>query len=181
MLIYFCFSKIYNKSKPLSSIKVFFLSFFLIQSTKNFVFVQFQQQLVYESISVKEIKFDNLNVFLYNKRFLNSKLFLSLSLSTLANRKTIKGLIIAAGLMCFVILTRSNTITSYAVYIPGKTVTTLNPHQSSVAIAVMLLIRNLYTTALAELLGRKTLLIISLLGYATGQTANVFEFEQKSI
>lgn len=88
-----------------------------------------------------------------------------------ANRKAIKGLIIAVGLMYFEILTGSNTITSYAVYILGKTGTTLNPYQWSVAIAVMLLLGNLCTTALVELLGRKTLLIISLLGCAFGQAA----------
>lgn len=82
-----------------------------------------------------------------------------------------KGLIIAVGLMYFEILTGGNTITSYAVYILGKTGTTFNPSQSSIAIAIMLLVGNLCTTAFAELFGRKILLIISLLGCAAGQAA----------
>lgn len=49
--------------------------------------------------------------------------------------------------------------------------TNINPHISSVSLAVLQLIGNLCTTALSDTLGRRKLLIISLLGSAIGTFA----------
>lgn len=86
----------------------------------------------------------------------------------LVNRHAIKGLGIGFALTTFNQLTGNFTITSYAVMIFAKTKTTLNPHISSIILAVSLLVGSIFTSYLADKLGRKILNLISLTGSAIG-------------
>lgn len=85
-----------------------------------------------------------------------------------ANGKAIKGMIIGMALAYFSQLTGCFTIITYAVYILERTGTTWDPYKSSIALAAMLIIGNLCSTHAADKLGRKTFLIISLIGCAIG-------------
>lgn len=88
-----------------------------------------------------------------------------------ANTKALKGLMIGVALAYFSQLTGCLTIITYAVYILERTGTKYDAYLSSIALAVMLIVGNLCTTNLADKLGRKTFLIISLLGSAAGLIA----------
>lgn len=57
---------------------------------------------------------------------------------------------------------------SYGVLIFEKTGSSMDPYRSSIVIAVMQLVGNLCTTQLADTLGRKFLIIVSLIGSAMG-------------
>lgn len=86
------------------------------------------------------------------------------------NRKAIKGIFIGIGLSYFSQLTGSITIITYCVYICKKTGTTLDPYMSSIAIVLMMVAGNFCSTHIADKMGRKVLLNLSLLGCATAQT-----------
>lgn len=66
-------------------------------------------------------------------------------------------------------LTTNFAMVTYAVTIFKKTGTTLNPYASSIVLAVMLILGSSVSTYLADILGRKRLNFISLLGSAVGQ------------
>lgn len=85
-----------------------------------------------------------------------------------ANARAVKGLIIGIFLAYFAQFSGCMTIITYAVLILKKSGTTLNPYISSIALAANLIIGNLCTAQCADKLGRKTFMIISLLGSAAG-------------
>lgn len=85
-----------------------------------------------------------------------------------ANSEAIKGILIGIALAYFVQFTGCYTILTYAVYIFERTGTNLNPYISSISLALMLSLGALFTTQLADKLGRKLFMIISLLGSAAG-------------
>lgn len=85
-----------------------------------------------------------------------------------ATRESIKGTIIGMALAYFSQMCGCFAIITYAVYIVEHCGTTLDPYKSSIALAVMLIMGNLCTTQVADKLGRKTFLIISILGCAAG-------------
>lgn len=86
----------------------------------------------------------------------------------IANTAAIKGILIGIALAYLVQFTACYTILTYAVYIFEKTGTTLDPYVSSILLALMLSLGSLFTTQLADKLGRKLFMIISLSGSATG-------------
>lgn len=85
-----------------------------------------------------------------------------------ANARAVKGLIIGIFLAYFAQFSGCMTIITYAVLILKKSGTSLNPYTSSIALAANLIIGNLCTAQCADKLGRKTFMIISLLGSAAG-------------
>lgn len=88
--------------------------------------------------------------------------------SILVDQSALKGLGIGIALTTFAQSTGCFTITSYAVIIFEKAGTTLDPYVSSIMLAVALILGSLFTTALADILGRKFLNLISLMGSAIG-------------
>lgn len=85
------------------------------------------------------------------------------------NRRALKGLSIGITLACLAYLTGYLVFTTYAVVIFKEAGSTyIDPYVSSISLAVLQLIGNLCTASLSDSLGRKKLLIISLLGSAIG-------------
>lgn len=60
------------------------------------------------------------------------------------------------------------TIITYAVFILKRSGTKLNPYASSIALGICLILGNVCTGLMAEKLGRKAFMILSLLGSAGG-------------
>lgn len=85
------------------------------------------------------------------------------------NRQSMKGLLNGITFACLVHLTASLVIVTYAVVIFKQVgVEHFDPYYSSITIAVMQIVGTLCTTQLSDSMGRKILLIISLLGSAFG-------------
>lgn len=68
-------------------------------------------------------------------------------------------------------LSGSATIVLYSVYILQRTGTSFDPYKSSIALGVVLILGNLCTTQMADTFGRKTFLIVSLMGCAVGHVS----------
>lgn len=79
-----------------------------------------------------------------------------------------KGLFLGIALILFAELTGFYTLTSYAVISFQKVGTTIDPYKSSITLAVALTLGSLATAWFADKLGRKVLILISLLGAAFG-------------
>lgn len=88
----------------------------------------------------------------------------------IANSKALKGFLIGMAMSYFSQLSGSATIVLYAVYILERTGSTFDPYKSSIALGVVLILGNLCTTQMADMIGRKTFLIISLMGCAIGHS-----------
>lgn len=88
--------------------------------------------------------------------------------SLVGNRKSISGLGVGIALVTLTQFTASFPIVSYAVIIFEKTGTSFNPYVSSIISAVSFLVGSLLTALLIEVLGRKLLAFISLVGSAIG-------------
>ena len=86
----------------------------------------------------------------------------------LVDRKVMKGLFMGIALIFFAELTGFYTLTSYAVTTFEKVGTTIDPYKSSITLAVALTFGSLATASLADKLGRKALILISLLGASLG-------------
>lgn len=86
----------------------------------------------------------------------------------IGNRPALKGLGIGTALSTFSQLTASFTIVNYAVTTFAKAGTSVDPYVSSIVLAVALIIGSLTTTYLADKLGRRKLILISLMGSAFG-------------
>lgn len=86
----------------------------------------------------------------------------------LVTRSAIKGLGIGMALMIFQQTTATFAIVNYSVMTFTKAGASINPHISSVILAVVLIIGSFSATYLADKLGRKALLMGSLLGCACG-------------
>lgn len=80
-----------------------------------------------------------------------------------------KGLGIGVSLPILAQLTANFTMITYAVPILKMSGTSFNPYASSIVFAVMLIIGSSTTTYFADILGRKRLILISLIGSAIGQ------------
>lgn len=79
-----------------------------------------------------------------------------------------KGLLIGIVLAVVSMLTGCFTFIIYAVFVFEKFDAQVDPHLSSIILAIMQIFGNLCSTQFADILGRKIMLIISLLGSAVG-------------
>lgn len=90
----------------------------------------------------------------------------------LANRESLRGIFIGIVLANLVQFTGIVTILTYSTwifdYIFEKTDTKIDPYFCSISLGVTMIVANLLTTTLADKLGRKNFMIISLLGSAAG-------------
>lgn len=80
----------------------------------------------------------------------------------------VRGVIIGIAMAWFLQLTGCFIIINYAMLVFRKSETTINPHLSSIVLAIVQIFGGLFSTSLSDSLGRKTLLIISLAGSAIG-------------
>ncbi|XP_031631805.1 facilitated trehalose transporter Tret1-like isoform X2 [Contarinia nasturtii] len=97
-----------------------------------------------------------------------------MKMSDICNRVAMKGLGISIALSIFSQMTAGYTIINYSVTIFQNSGTTIDPHVSSILLAVALICGPLTATYLADSLGRKRLNFISLMGSAIGQLAVAF-------
>lgn len=79
-----------------------------------------------------------------------------------------KGLGIGFALMACMSFTAVFAITSYAVTTFQKAGTSIDPYTSSIVLAVALVLGSILSTYLADILGRRTLNLVSLIGAAGG-------------
>lgn len=86
----------------------------------------------------------------------------------IVDRNAIRGLSIGITLACITAVTGCYTFISYAVYIFQKSGSHIDPYISSIIVAVSQLIGALCTTQLADTLGRKLTMLISILGCSVG-------------
>lgn len=86
----------------------------------------------------------------------------------LVNRPALIGILNGSILASLAFLTGYMVFATYSVTIFQATGTSIDPYMSSIAFASLQLIGNLCTASFSDSLGRKTLLIVSLLGSALG-------------
>lgn len=86
------------------------------------------------------------------------------------NRSALKGIGIGIALTTLAQFTGNFTITSYAVMIFEKAGTSLDPYTSTIMLAIALILGSIFTTYLADKLGRKFLNIISLVVWLIDNT-----------
>lgn len=84
------------------------------------------------------------------------------------SRSALKGLGIGVALNTFAQFTGNLTITSYAVLLFEKAGTSLDPYVCSIMLGVALILGAIFSTYLADKLGRKFLNILSMMGSAVG-------------
>lgn len=96
------------------------------------------------------------------------KMSKKLELKDFCNRMAFKGIATSLAMAWFIQTTGSFLITNYASLIFGKTGTMLDPHISSIILAVVQIVAGLLSTQLGDTFGRKTTLFISLSGSAAG-------------
>lgn len=84
------------------------------------------------------------------------------------SKSSLKGLGIGISLVIIGQFTANSTIISYSVLIFEKVKTSIDPYVSSIISAVALICGSLLTTTLADKLGRKMLILMSLVGSAIG-------------
>lgn len=92
----------------------------------------------------------------------------------LGNRKAMKGLAIGIAFTIFAQFTACWTILNYAVMTFTKFGNNIDPHISSISLAIALIVGSLANHILADKLGRKKLNLISLMGSAFGLFATAF-------
>lgn len=96
----------------------------------------------------------------------------SLKCADFCNRSAIKGLFIGIALNTIIHFTAYFTLTNYATMIFAHTDSTLfSPHMASIMLGIAFTVGSLFPTYLADILGRKLLLIISLIGCVLGLSA----------
>lgn len=88
--------------------------------------------------------------------------------ASLGNRNAMKGLAIGIAFTIFGQFTANFTLLNYAVMTFMKFGSTIDPHISSILLAVALILGSTSTTYLADRIGRKKLNLISLMGSACG-------------
>lgn len=84
------------------------------------------------------------------------------------NRSAMKGLGIGIALVTFAHSTANYTIQSYAVLIFQATESSIDPHICSIVVAATLIPASILSTYFADTMGRKMLILISLMGSALG-------------
>lgn len=82
--------------------------------------------------------------------------------------QTLRGILIGISLSVFAEFSGLSTITSYAVTTFQKHDTSFCPYKSSIALAIALILGSLTTAYLVDKMGRKVLILVSLLGSACG-------------
>lgn len=87
------------------------------------------------------------------------------------DRNAVRAIFIAIVLSFLNQLSGCSTFLIYAGSILSKTRNSVNPYKASIAFGVVQIVGSLFTTQLADRLGRKVLLIVSLFGSALGQTS----------
>lgn len=106
------------------------------------------------------------------KIFTNERIFASINYSLncfLDNRAAIRGLIIGITLAWLTQLTGGFTFVTYASTIFKEVgATNIDPNMASISIAVVQIMGSLLTTQLSDRLGRKFLVLTSLIGSAVG-------------
>lgn len=91
-----------------------------------------------------------------------------LQIRDFCNRMAFKGIATSIAMAWLIQTTGSFLITNYASLIFGKTGTVLDPHISSIILAVVQIVAGLMSTQFGDTFGRKTTLFISLFGSAVG-------------
>lgn len=91
-----------------------------------------------------------------------------IQLKDFCSQTAIRGLIIGACLAWFLQLTGCFIIINYAMLVFKNAQTTMNPHISSIVLAGVQIFGGILSTSLSDTIGRKVLLVISLLGSAVG-------------
>lgn len=84
------------------------------------------------------------------------------------NGEALKGLGIGIVLLAFMPFTALNILQSYAVITFQRAGTSIDSYTSTIALAVSLICGSLISTYLADILGRRTLNLVSLFGAASG-------------
>lgn len=84
------------------------------------------------------------------------------------HRSVLKGFAICFALNAFSQFTANHTIKTYGVLVFQRAGANVDPHMSSIMLALALIVGALFTTYLADILGRKVLNVISLAGSAFG-------------
>lgn len=110
-----------------------------------------------------QIEFENLK-----ESTKNSKVSEKITIRDFCSGTAIRGLIIGIAMAWFLQMTGCFIIINYASLVFQESNTTLDPHVSSIVIAVVQIFGGLISTSLSDSLGRKIILIISLLGSAIG-------------
>lgn len=93
-----------------------------------------------------------------------------LELSDFNNRIALKGIVISIAMAWFMQTTGSFLITNYASLIFSRTGALIDTKISSIILAVVQIIAGLASSQLGDAFGRKTILIISLVGSSIGQS-----------
>lgn len=86
----------------------------------------------------------------------------------IVNRSTLGGLTKAVILTGMSTFTANHTLINYSVMIFERAETSIDPYFQSIFLAIALILGSLSTTYFADILGRKTLCVISFLGSAFG-------------
>lgn len=107
----------------------------------------------------------NESIYLVKNRFW---LFLNRFKRFTGDRNILRSLAICFALSAFAQFTLNNTIKSYAVIILKKTGASIDPNVSSIILGGAFIVGALLTSYSADILGRKFLNIVSLLGSAMG-------------
>lgn len=91
-----------------------------------------------------------------------------LKLDDFYNRNAFRGFIVCITMSWFLLMTGCFTFITYALIIFQESNTTLDPHVAAIVLAIVQIFGGLISTAIGDTLGRKTILIISLVGSAIG-------------
>lgn len=83
-------------------------------------------------------------------------------------KAALKGLGIGFALSIFSQLSANFILITYAVMIFAKVAESVDPYVSSVILAIALILGSLTTTTFADILGRRVLILVSLMGSALG-------------
>ncbi|XP_031619137.1 facilitated trehalose transporter Tret1-like [Contarinia nasturtii] len=91
-----------------------------------------------------------------------------LHLKDFCSQTAVRGLIIGAAMAWFLQLTGCFIIINYAMLVFKNANTTMDPHISSIVLAIVQIFGGILSTSLSDTIGRKVLLVLSLLGSAFG-------------
>lgn len=91
-----------------------------------------------------------------------------LKLGDFYNRDAFRGFVVCVLISWFLLMTGCFTFITYALIIFRESNTTLDPHVAAIILAIVQIFGGLISTSIGDTLGRKTILIISLVGSALG-------------
>lgn len=84
------------------------------------------------------------------------------------NRDAVRGFMVCIAMSWFLLMTGCFTFINYALIVFHESNTTLDPHVAAIILAIVQIFGGLISTSIGDTLGRKTILIISLVGSAVG-------------